>query len=131
MVLGVAMQIFRFTLARIFRAGAWVPALAALFLTWGLAHAAPAARATPDLADTAAGTYHGEVISDAEGESQANVDITVVKIAPNQVRVTSNYPRLPAFSVSLTKAMNTIQQAGGATTVFLLDLSKQPNGLHV
>ena len=37
----------------------------------------PAANAPkPDLADAAAGTYHGDVISDAQGASQDDVDIT-------------------------------------------------------
>lgn len=114
---------------RFFDRRTWILALTSLFMMFGLANAAaPAPK--PDLADAAAGTYHGDVISDAQGASQDDVDITVVKIGPNQVRVTSSYPRLPAFTVRLTKAMNTIQQASG-TNVFLLDLAKRPNDLHV
>lgn len=102
-------------------------ALSCLLLAPGAAMAAPP---KPDLADIAAGSYRGDVISDARGQSKSDVSITVVKVGPNQVRVTSNYARLPAFTVRLTKAMNTIQQASG-TAVFLLDLAKRPNDLHV
>jgi hypothetical protein len=84
----------------------------------------------PDLADTAAGVYDGDVISDARGSSRSNVRVTVVKTGPNMVRVTASYPRLPPFSARLTRAMNTVQNAGGSE-VFLLDLSKRPYGLDV
>jgi hypothetical protein len=91
---------------------------------------ARAPRVRVDLADTAAGTYHGDVISDARGSSRSDVTITVVKIAPGTVRVTSDYPRLPPFTTRLTRAMQTIQQVGTAQ-VFLLDLSKSPHGLDI
>ena len=84
----------------------------------------------PDLADQAAGTYHGDVISDARGSSRSDVTITVTKTGPNAVRVSSDYPRLPAFSAKLMRAMNTIQNASGSE-VFLIDLSKSPPGLDV
>jgi len=84
----------------------------------------------PDLADIAAGVYDGNVISDARGSSRSNVRMTVTKSGPNMVYVSSNYPRLPAFSARLTRAMNTIQKADGPG-VFLLDLSKRPMGLDV
>lgn len=108
----------------------WISALTALLFVAPIASAQPQPKARPDLANIAAGTYHGEVISDARGESRSDVDITVVKIAPNTVRVSSDYARLPSFVVRLTRAMNTIQQASG-DNVFLLDLSKRPSDLHV
>ena len=83
-----------------------------------------------DLADTAAGTYHGDVISDSRGSSQSDVTITVTKVGPNTVRVTSDYRRLPVFTTRLTRAMQTIQQVGTAQ-VFLLDLSKSPHSLDI
>jgi hypothetical protein len=96
--------------------------------------AAPAGRqaeiAKRDLADMAAGTYSGDVISDARGSSQSGVRITVVKTGPNQVRISSDYKRLPAFTAALTRAMDTIQNRTG-NEVFLLDLSKTPHSLHV
>jgi hypothetical protein len=87
-----------------------------------------AARA--DFADLASGSYYGEVISDARGSSRSGVRIAVARIGPNRVRVTSDYARLPAFTASLTRAMDTIQNAGG-DAVFLLDLSKSPRTLMV
>lgn len=94
-----------------------------------VAHAQPSGP-HPDLADIAAGIYDGDVISDARGSSRSNVRLMVTKTGPNSVYVTSNYPRLPPFSARLTRAMNTIQKAGGPE-VFLLDLSKRPVGLDV
>jgi hypothetical protein len=82
----------------------------------------------PDLADAAAGIYDGNVISDARGSSRSNVRLTVTKVGPNTVSITSSYPRLPPFSAKLNRYMNTIQKVGGPE-VFLLDLSKRPPGL--
>ena len=96
------------------------------------APAKPKKKRRPDLADAAAGTYFGEVISDSRGSSQSGVTITVQRTAPNTVSVTSSYPRLPAFTTRLTRAMQTIQHTGGdASIVFLLDLSKHPRHLDV
>ena len=98
--------------------------------------AAPAAptRSAPipraDLADIAQGSYFGDVISDARGSSHSDVRITVARIGPNKVRVTSDYPRLPAFTATLTRAMSTIQNISGVE-VFLLDTSKSPPTLMV
>lgn len=87
-----------------------------------------AARA--DFADMAKGSYVGDVISDARGESRSGVRITVAKTGPNQVRISFDYARLPAFTARLTRAMDTIQNVGG-DAVFLLDLSKSPRALMV
>jgi hypothetical protein len=86
--------------------------------------------AKKDLADVAAGTYSGDVISDARGSSRSDVRITVTKTGPNQVQINSDYQRLPTFTATLTRAMHTIQNRGG-TEVFLLDLSRTPASLHV
>ena len=96
----------------------------------------PTAKPTPrpDLADTAAGTYFGNVMSDARGSGQSDVTITVTKTGPNTVSVSSSYARLPSFTTRLTRAMETIQQTGQTDPrlmVFLLDLSKTPHNLHV
>jgi hypothetical protein len=82
-----------------------------------------------DLADIAAGVY-GDVISDARGAGRSRVTIVVTKSAPNTVTVTSDYGRLPPFTIRLTRAMNTIQQVG-SSVVFLLDLSKGPYCLDI
>ena len=88
------------------------------------------AKRPPDLADLAQGSYFGDVISDARGASRSDVRITVAKIGSNKVRISSDYPRLPPFTAALTRAMQTIQNAGGSE-VFLLDLSKHPTSLDV
>ncbi|HWT13838.1 MAG TPA: hypothetical protein VN231_13880 [Allosphingosinicella sp.] len=91
---------------------------------------AAAAPARADLADTAQGSYFGDVISDARGSSRSEVRITVTKIGPNRVRIASDYARLPAFEATLTRAMDTVQNADG-DEVFLLDLAQSPHSLHV
>jgi hypothetical protein len=85
--------------------------------------APPPMAGPPGLADSAAGVYHGSVISDARGSSRSGVTIIVTKTGPDSVSVSSNYGRLPPFTIRLTRAMNTIQQVG-TSVVFLLDLSK-------
>lgn len=112
-------------------------AMAAALLLAGLGGPASAQRAggtvtaaRADLADMASGSYFGEVISDARGSSRSGVRITVARTGPNEVRVTSDYPRLPAFSARLMRVMDTLQNVGGEA-VFLLDLSKSPRALMV
>ena len=95
-----------------------------------LARHAAAAPPKPDLADVAQGIYVGDVISDSQGESHSDVTITVVKVAPGTVQVSSSYARLPSFNTRLNRAMQTIQQVGGSV-VFLLDLAENPNGLDI
>lgn len=93
--------------------------------------AKPAAhRPVVDLATTVEGTYYGDVISDARGSSQSDVTLTVKKVAPNTVSVSSDYARLPTFTVKLTRALQTIQQASG-DRVFLIDQAKTPWSLDV
>jgi hypothetical protein len=77
----------------------------------------------PDLGDAAAGTYFGDVISDSKGSGRSGVTLTVTRIGVNQVRVSSDYPRLPVVEVALTLAMGKILQAKG-NSVFLLDPAK-------
>jgi hypothetical protein len=83
-----------------------------------------------DLADTAAGVYEGAVISDARGSSRDNVTLTVVKVGPNMVQITSSYKRLPTFTARLERVMHTIQQVG-TEHLFLLDLSRSPRRLDI
>jgi hypothetical protein len=107
--------------------------LAAVLLLPAAAPGAPgrtAAVPRHDLADAVAGTYRGDVISDARGASRSDVGITVAKVGPNQVRVTSDYARLPAFTATLTRAMDTIQNQGG-DAVFLYDPTRTPPTLMV
>lgn len=107
-----------------------------VFLALGALLASAAAAAPPkaqpraDLADQAQGRYFGDVISDARGSSQSDVRITVTKIGPNKVQVSSDYKRLPLFQATLGRYMQTIQNKGG-NQVFLLDLSKKPVSLDI
>ena len=102
----------------------------ALALLASAASAAPPKQRKPDLGDVAQGTYHGDVISDSKGSSQSDVTLTVTRIKPNVVQVTSDYSRLPTITVPLTRAMDKILAASG-DSVFLLDPSKSPPGLDV
>ncbi len=107
-----------------------VPVALGAFLIAIPAAAGIAQPARTDLAETAQGQYHGDVMSDARGSSRSDVRIMVTRIGPGRVRVSSDYPRLPAFETALTRAMDTIQNQGG-DALFLLDLSKSPHSLHV
>ncbi|MFT3965663.1 MAG: hypothetical protein QM690_07265 [Sphingobium sp.] len=103
--------------------------MAAALLTVQAATAAPPAR-KPDLADMLAGSYAGDVISDSKGSSHDGVTLTLARIGPNEVRITSDYPRLPVIAVKLVRVMNTIQAEGG-DSVFLYDQGKAPPRLDV
>ena len=83
-----------------------------------------------DLADVVSGLYHGDVMSDARGSSQSDVTISIDKVAPGTVRVTSDYERIPERTFRLTRAMQTIQNQGGEPgEVFLYDQGKSPPSL--
>ena len=90
--------------------------------------AAPARKA--DLADRVAGTYKGAVVSDARGSSRDNVTITVTRTGPNKVEIRSDYPRIPAVTIPLEKAMDAILAASGPS-VFLLDTVRSPDRLDL
>jgi hypothetical protein len=94
------------------------------------AKSAAARKPVVDLADAVVGTYDGDVISDSRGSSRSGVTITVTKAGPGTVVVSSSYKRLPTFTVRLTRAMQTIQQANG-DNVFLIDQAKSPWSLDV
>jgi hypothetical protein len=90
--------------------------------------AAPAHKA--DLADRVAGTYKGNVASDARGSSRNNVTITVTRTGPNKVEIKSDYPRIPTVTIPLEKAMDAILAASGPS-VFLLDTVRSPDRLDL
>jgi hypothetical protein len=83
-----------------------------------------------DLADRVAGTYKGAVASDARGSSRDNVTITVTRVGPNKVEITSDYPRIPTVTIPLEKAMDAILAASGPY-VFLLDTVRAPDRLDL
>ena len=96
-------------------------AIPALGIAAPLAPESPASsKRKPDLADAAAGTYAGDVISDSQGSSQSGVTLTITRVASNRIRIASDYPRLPVVDVPLTSAMGKIIQGGG-DTAFVLD----------
>ena len=90
--------------------------------------AAPAHKA--DLADRVAGTYTGNVASDARGSSRNNVTITVTRTGPNKIEIKSDYPRIPTVTIPLEKAMDAILAASGPY-VFLLDTVRSPDRLDL
>jgi hypothetical protein len=91
----------------------------------------PAARTAPaDLASAVAGTYRGDVISDARGSSKSGVRVTVKRVGPNLVEVSADYRRLPTVRIRLTQALNAIVQAGD-DHVFLIDRDKDPRELSL
>ncbi|WP_298190588.1 hypothetical protein [Novosphingobium sp.] len=94
-----------------------------------VAAADPPAR-KPDLADMMAGTWHGDVISDSQGSSRSDVTLTLIRTGPNQVRITSDYPRLPVVTVTIERAMQMVVNANG-DTAFAYDTTKQPPKLDV
>lgn len=105
---------------------------AALLLPAAAAHAEtkPAAPRKLDLADRVAGTYNGDVISDARGSSKNGVTITVTRVGPNKVEIKSSYARIPTVTIPLEKAMDAILAASGPY-VFLLDTVRSPDRLDL
>jgi hypothetical protein len=105
----------------------------ALGATWFLSRPAPApvsgsTAGHVDLADLASGVYYGGVMADAKGSSRSDVTVTVTKVTPRRVRITSDYERLGTVEVELTRVGEGIQSVGG-DTAFLLELAKQPPSL--
>jgi hypothetical protein len=83
------------------------------------------AAAQADLADAVVGTYAGDVIADSQGSSRSNVVVTLQKIGPNAVRVTSPYSRIGTLEVELTQAGQQIVNATG-NTPFAVNLAATP-----
>jgi len=86
--------------------------------------------ASKDLATVVAGTYWGDVISDARGSSRSGVTVTVRRVGPNLVEVSADYPRIPTVRIRLTRALNAIVQAGD-DHVFLIDRDRDPRELSL
>jgi hypothetical protein len=81
-----------------------------------------------DLATFAEGTYVGDVISDARGSSRSDVAVTVRRVGPNMVEVSSDYSRIPTVRIQLTQAMSAIV-AEGTDHVFLIQRDSDPDQL--
>ena len=96
-----------------------------------LAQPKPETSAQPaDLASFAAGTYAGDVISDARGSSRSDVTITVRRVGANLVEVSSSYARIPTVRIQLTQAMSSIIADGG-DHVFLINRDDDPDALSL
>ncbi|WP_332750561.1 toll/interleukin-1 receptor domain-containing protein [Hydrogenophaga sp.] len=86
---------------------------------------APAAADAPGLADLVVGTYSGDVIADSQGPSRSDVEVTITRIDRATVRVSSDYRRIEAVEVNLTRNGNQIFAADGSTP-FIVDLDRAP-----
>ncbi len=85
---------------------------------------------TQDLAGSVAGTYDGEVVADSKGSSRSNVVVTIARLDPTTVRITSSYPRIGAIDVELTQIHEQVLNASGDTT-FIVDLAATPRTLSL
>jgi hypothetical protein len=81
-----------------------------------------------DLADLASGVYRGEITADAKGSSSSDVTVTVTRVSPRRVRISSDHGRLDTVEVELTRVGDGIQSMG-ADTSFHLEMSKDPPAL--
>jgi len=84
----------------------------------------------PDLADQLAGTYEGDVISDARGASRSGVTITVTRTGKNVIQIVSDYRRIPTVSIPLTKAMDSIIAADGPYVV-VVNMASDPSRMDL
>jgi hypothetical protein len=112
------------------RLAAFLFASAAVSLTPLGAQARPKPRRRPDLADAVQGDYDGNVTSDMDGPPKNSVAVTVTRIGPNRVRITSDYPRVPSACVSLTRAGGRILNPKGRTSL-MYDPGKSPPRLEL
>jgi hypothetical protein len=84
----------------------------------------------PDLAATLEGVWYGDVISDSKGSTRSDVIVTIRRTSRNTIAITSDYARLPAVTVTLTRAMQTILAAEGHT-IINYDLAKDAKQLGI
>jgi hypothetical protein len=91
----------------------------------GSVERAEGTRAAADLADAVVGTYFGAVMADSKGSSRSDVTVTIAKVSPRRVRITSDYERLGTAEVELTRAGQSILSVGG-DAVLVLDLGRNP-----
>lgn len=111
----------------------WIAKMVALvvaaFVPLSLASAAPTER-KPDLADMVAGTYEGDIISDARGPSKSGVTITVTRVGKNIVSIACDCTRIPRVDIPIERAMDAIIAASGPS-VFLIELQRDPRRLSL
>lgn len=103
--------------------------LVAVLAPLSLASAAPAER-KPDLADLVAGTYVGDIISDARGSSKSGVTITVTRVAKDRVAIACDCARIPKVEIPIERAMDAILASSGPH-VFLIENQRDPRRLSL
>lgn len=84
----------------------------------------------PDLADLVAGTYHGDIISDARGSSKSGVTITVTRIGKDRVAIACDCTRIPKVEIPIERAMDAILASSGPH-VFLIENQRDPRRLSL
>lgn len=96
----------------------------ALLVLSATALLAAAPERKPDAADAVAGAYAGAVVSDSKGSSKDGVALTLTRVGPNKVSISSDYPRLPVVIVEVERAMNSVVQRSG-DTAFAYDVTRK------
>ena len=84
----------------------------------------------PDLADMVAGTYEGDIISDARGSSKSGVTITVARVAKDRVSIACDCARIPQVEIPIERAMDAILASSGPH-VFLIEMQRNPRRLSL
>lgn len=105
--------------------GWFLSRLALMLLVVSPVATAAAPERKPDLADSVAGTYVGDIISDARGSSKTGVTITVTRTGKDKVSISCDCSRIPKVEIPLERAMDAILASSGPH-VFLIELQRDP-----
>ena len=84
----------------------------------------------PDLAELVAGTYYGDIISDARGSSKSGVTITVTRVGKDRVTIACDCTRIPKVEIPIERAMDAILASSGPH-VFLIENQRDPRRLSL
>ena len=85
----------------------------------------PPTVATAGLADLIVGTYSGDVIADSKGSSRSGVQITITRLGPAKVRISSDYTRLGTTDIDRQRIDQQILAEGGDSSL-IVRLDRQP-----
>ncbi|HEY0595800.1 hypothetical protein [Sphingopyxis sp.] len=83
-----------------------------------------------DLATIVSGKWQGDVTADVRGSSRSGVTITIARVTPNRVRISSDYDRIPVVEVDLKMVGRSIMSARPGVT-FLIERARDPNRLDL
>lgn len=75
-----------------------------------------------------AGVYRGAVVADSKGGSRNGVSVTVEFVDRYTVRLTSDYPRIPAVTVRVSQVGDRVLADGGDTAL-VVDPTRTPQRL--